>query len=111
MYSSHRTRLLFILFTATILSTPARAAETGSSHNLFYLDKLNDKSFFVGRANLVTRDGFSDTFFGYVISKAMPKTGYATAMNRYGRRHAPLPTTNSPLLLKRNFFTTLRIVS
>ena len=44
----------------------ARAAETGSSHNFFYLDKLNDKSFFVGRANLVTRDGFSDIFFGYV---------------------------------------------
>ncbi len=66
MYSSHRTKLLFILFTATILSTTTRAAETGSSHNLFYINKLNNKSFFVGRANLVTRDGFSDTFFGYI---------------------------------------------
>ena len=44
----------------------ARATETGSSHNLFYLNKLSDKSYFVGRANLVTRDGFSDTFFGYI---------------------------------------------
>jgi len=64
--SSHRIKLLFIILTATILSSTVRAAETGSSHNLFYLNKLNDNSFFVGRANLVTRDGFSDTFFGFV---------------------------------------------
>ena len=64
--SSHRIKLLFIILTATILSSTVRAAETGSSHNLFFLNKLNDNSFFVGRANLVTRDGFSDTFFGFV---------------------------------------------
>ena len=64
--ATYLTRLLFFTFTVTILSSTAHAAETGSSHNLFYLNKLNDKSFFVGRANLVTRDGFSDTFFGYV---------------------------------------------
>jgi hypothetical protein len=64
--SLHRIKLLFIILTATILSSTVRAAETGSSHNLFFLNKLNDNSFFVGRANLVTRDGFSDTFFGYV---------------------------------------------
>ena len=64
--SLHRIKLLFIILTVTILSLTVRAAETGSSHNLFYLNKLNDNSFFVGRANLVTRDGFSDTFFGYV---------------------------------------------
>lgn len=66
IYFPHLTRLLFILFTITILSSTAQAAETGSSHNLFYLNKLDDNAFFVGRANLVTRDGFSDTFFGYV---------------------------------------------
>lgn len=65
-YSLYRTRLLFILFAATLLSSTAQAAETGSSHNLFYLNKLHDNSFFIGRANLVTRDGFSDLFFGYV---------------------------------------------
>lgn len=65
-YFSHQTRLLFIILTTTMLSSTALAAETGSSHNLFYLNKLNDQSFFVGRANLVTRDGFSETFFGYV---------------------------------------------
>ena len=64
--SLHRIKLLFIILTVTILSSTVRAAETGSSHNLFFLNKLNDNSFFVGRANLVTRDGFSDTFFGYV---------------------------------------------
>ncbi len=53
--------LVLFFFAATV-----NAAETGSSHNLFYLKKLDDKAFFVGRANLVTRDGFSDTFFGYV---------------------------------------------
>ena len=64
--SSHRIKLLFIIYAITMLSSAAQAAETGSSHNLFYLNKLTDKSSFVGRANLVTRDGFSDTFFGYV---------------------------------------------
>lgn len=50
---------------ASLVYEPANALETGSSHNLFILDRLGEKSFFVGRANLVTRDGFSDTFFGY----------------------------------------------
>lgn len=64
--SSHRTKLLFIIATVIILPSTVLATETGSSHNLFFLNKLNKNSFFVGRANLVTRDGFSDTFFGYV---------------------------------------------
>ena len=63
---AQRASLLFLVFTATLLSPTARAAETGTSHNLFYINKLSDRSFFVGRANLVTRDGLSDTFFGYV---------------------------------------------
>lgn len=61
-----RAWLLLLILTATTLLSTARADETGSSHNLFYINKLGDRSFFVGRANLVTRDGFSDTFFGYV---------------------------------------------
>jgi hypothetical protein len=61
-----QSRLLHILLAVTLLSSVAGAAETGSSHNLFYLNKLNNDSFFVGRANLVTRDGFSDLFFGYI---------------------------------------------
>lgn len=44
---------------------PAFANNTGSSHNLFVLKRLDADSFFVGRGNLVTRDGFGDTFFGY----------------------------------------------
>ena len=63
---SYRAAFVFVLFTALLLPSKTPATETGSSHNLFYLNKLDDKSFFVGRANLVTRDGFSDTFFGYV---------------------------------------------
>lgn len=46
--------------------TPAQATETGSSHNLFMLNQLDARSFFVGRANLATREGFSEIFFGYV---------------------------------------------
>jgi len=64
--SSHRALLLYVFFATIFLPSTAPTAETGSSHNLFYINKLSDKSFFVGRANLVTRDGFSDTFFGYV---------------------------------------------
>lgn len=63
---SQRSTSLFTILIATILFTSVQAAETGSSHNLFYLNKLNDRSFFVARGNLVTRHGFSDTFFGYV---------------------------------------------
>jgi hypothetical protein len=58
--------IVSIVLVTAPLAGVARAAETGSSHNLFLLDRIDDKHFFVGRANLVTRDGFSDTFFGYV---------------------------------------------
>ncbi len=54
------------MVTAAASFTPALATETGSSHNLFILNQLDNRSFFVGRANLATREGFSDTFFGYV---------------------------------------------
>jgi len=64
---SRRYKLLLIVLTSIILSSTLKAEEeTGSSHNLFYLNKLDDNSYFVGRANLVTRDGFSEIFFGYV---------------------------------------------
>jgi len=67
--ASHHTALHVILFLIALFSfSTALATETGSSHNLFYLNKLNDKAFFIGRANLVTRDGFSDLFFGYVVA-------------------------------------------
>jgi len=59
------TPLLGFMTLAGLIST-AQATETGSSHNLFILNQLTDKSFFVGRANLATRDGFADTFFGYI---------------------------------------------
>jgi len=87
MYFLSRHQLLFILFTAALLSSTIRAAETGSSHNLFYLDKLSDDSFFVGRANLVTRDGFSDTFFGYVDANYRYKINKPWAVE-VGYRHA-----------------------
>lgn len=71
----------------------ARAAETGSSHNLFYLNKLDEKAFFVGRANLVTRDGFSDTFFGYVDGNYRYKLTGPWAIEA-GYRHAFLELGN-----------------
>lgn len=91
--SLHRIKLLFIILTVTILSSTVRAAETGSSHNLFFLNKLNDNSFFVGRANLATRDGFSDTFFGYVDANyRYALTGPWTV--EVGYRHAFLELGN-----------------
>ena len=65
-YLSLHNQLLFTFLISIILSTTVQATETGSSHNLFYLNKFDDNSYFVGRANLVTRDGFAETFFGYV---------------------------------------------
>ena len=72
----------------------AGAAETGSSHNLYYLNKLNDKSSFVGRANLVTRDGFSDTFFGYVDANYRYKLTAPWEVE-IGYRHAFLELDNN----------------
>ena len=77
------------ILAATIFPTGALATETGSSHNLFYLNKLNEQSFFVGRANLVTRDGFSDTFFGYVDGNYRYKLTGPWAVE-LGYRHALL---------------------
>ena len=94
MHSIHSTRLVFIIFTVTLLASTARAADTGSSHNLFYLNKLTDKSFFVGRANLVTRDGFSDTFFGYVDGNYRYKLTGPWSVEM-GYRHAFLELGNN----------------
>lgn len=86
-------RILLYLISATICTSVVRASETGSSHNLFYLKKLNEKSFFVGRANLVTRDGFSDTFFGYVDANyRYSLTGHWAI--EAGYRHAYLKLNN-----------------
>ena len=62
----YRNLLPALISLASLLSTPLQAAETGSSHNLFVLDKLDKDSAMVYRANLVTREGFKDAFFGYV---------------------------------------------
>lgn len=51
---------------ASLFAPAIHAAETGTSHNMFVLDKLDDDSALVYRANLVTREGFKDVFFGYV---------------------------------------------
>ena len=66
MYPSQRLSFFLIILSLVMVPVTARTADTGSSHNLFYLNKLDEQSSFVARANLVTRDGFSDTFFGYV---------------------------------------------
>ena len=57
--------LISIVFVTAMKFGTASGAETGTSHNLFILNRLGERSFLVGRANLVTRDGLSDTFFGY----------------------------------------------
>ncbi len=43
----------------------SHAADIGTTNNLFMLKQLDKSLFFVGRVNLVTRDGFSEFFFGY----------------------------------------------
>lgn len=93
IYFSLRAKLLAVFFISALLPLTAQAAETGSSHNLFYLNKLDDKSFFVGRANLVTRDGFSDTFFGYVDANYRYKLSEPWAIE-VGYRHAFLELGN-----------------
>ena len=81
-----------IAITALLVSS-ANATETGSSHNLFMLNQLNDNSYLVGRANLVTRDGFSDTFFGYLDLNYRHKLLKPWAIE-VGYRHAFLELNN-----------------
>jgi len=57
-------RILFLIL--IFISRPLLAAGTGSSHNLFVVNKLDKDSAFVFRANTATRDGLKDAFFGYV---------------------------------------------
>lgn len=60
-------KLCQLLLSALCLnSTAVQAADTGTSHNLFLLDRIDSDKLLVARANLVTRDGTSDTFFGYL---------------------------------------------
>lgn len=67
MNSNHRVSWqAWGLLLPLLLSAFACTAETGSSHNLFILKGLDNDWTFVGRANLATREGLSDTFFGYV---------------------------------------------
>ena len=87
IYLPTLTRSLIIIYFSVFFSSITHATETGSSHNLFYLDKITDNSFFVGRANLVTRDGFSDTFFGYVDANYRYKINKIWAVE-VGYRHA-----------------------
>ena len=56
--------ILVVLLSVSLSATGL--ADTGTSHNFFYLDKIDDRKSFVARVNLVTRDGFEDFFFGYV---------------------------------------------
>ncbi len=80
---------LFLTLALFISQMPlsAQSAETGSSHNLFILDKLDDDSALVYRANLVTREGFSDLFFGYVDANYRRKVTGPWSVE-VGYRHA-----------------------
>jgi len=78
---------------AALFGLPVHATETGSSHNLFILNKLDNDSFLVGRANLVTREGFSDTFFGYYDVNYRHKLSSPWAIE-IGYRHAFLELGN-----------------
>jgi len=83
----HLLHTLNLIIISTLFFSSAKATETGSSHNLFILNQLNNSSYFVGRANLVTRDGFSDTFFGYVDVNYRHKLTSTWAIET-GYRHA-----------------------
>ena len=60
------TQIIRLFCSIAILMGQQAMAETGTSHNLFVIERIDEDAFFVGRANLVTRDGTSDTFFGYI---------------------------------------------
>jgi len=88
-YSLQNHLSLTLVVFASLLSSTVSAAETGSSHNLFVLDKLDSDSSLVYRANLASRDGFSDLFFGYVDANYR-KTLTGPWSVEAGYRHAVL---------------------
>lgn len=91
--SHHTVYHIILFFTAAFYFSTAQSTETGSSHNLFYLNKLSDNAFFVGRANIATRDGFSDLFFGYVDANYRYQLTEPWAVE-IGYRHAFLELGN-----------------
>ena len=91
--SNNRKIHLSTIFIAFFYFSTTQATETGSSHNLFYLNKINDKSYFIGRANLATRDGISNLFFGYVDANYRYKLNKPWAIEA-GYRHAFLKLGN-----------------
>ncbi len=94
MSHSHLFRIILVVIAAAPSFTPALATESGSSHNLFILNQLNNHSSFVGRANLVTREGLSDTFFGYVDGNYRYSLAGPWAVEA-GYRHAFLELGNN----------------
>ena len=80
---------IIILILFTFLSVSSAFADTGSSHNYFYRNKIDDKKYFVSRANLVTRDGLKDFFFGYVDASLGVKLSQKWSFEG-GYRHAYL---------------------
>ena len=80
-------RIPFLALLVSLLLSPQLTADTGSSHNLFVLNKLDKDSALVYRANLVTRDGFKDVFFGYVDANYRKKITGPWSIEA-GYRHA-----------------------
>jgi len=80
-------RLPFLALLVSLSLSSPLTADTGSSHNLFVLNKLDKDSALVYRANLVTRDGFKDVFFGYVDANYRKKLTGPWSVEA-GYRHA-----------------------
>lgn len=59
-------RLIAIIIWLNLWPNLVQATDTGTSNNLFVLKKTGEDTFLASRSNLVTRDGISDLFFGYV---------------------------------------------
>ena len=80
---------ILIAFLLLVGSVSLARADTGSSHNFFYRNAIDQTRYFVGRANLVSRDGFDDFFFGYVDANIGYKLNPSWSFEA-GYRHAYL---------------------
>ena len=76
---------------ALVAGLPASVAraetDTGSAHNLILKHRLSDDWYLSSRNLLVTRDGFDDTFFGYLDLNLGRDLGSGWALEG-GYRHA-----------------------
>lgn len=79
----------FAVILLLLLTAEPAWPETGSNSSAIYRFNFEDGRYFIGRVNMVTRDGFSDPFFGFIDANIGHRLNDAWSFSA-GYRHAYL---------------------